>query len=235
VYEHWVLLAAQAGSFSYQLEHGESPDSQNVTPGELVLCPPGTRLKRSVIETLTFVFIEFTSDTPLPAGKVTINDVQRLTSTFAYMRQLSHSPMDAAGTDYMNHLLQDLIRMILWERALASQAAPQKQLDPISRRALAYIDQHAFDDTLNLQQLARNLGLSGSQLTRRFQDSYQLSPIAYATTLRLRKACTLLVETDLTLEAIAEQCGYQNAFYFSRVFKKKQQISPSTYRMTYRI
>ncbi|MGG1518845.1 AraC family transcriptional regulator [Paenibacillus oryzisoli] len=236
LYKNWVLLAAQSGSFSFQLGAGEAADTKLIKAGELVLCPPGTPLKRWVVDPLTFIFIEFTSDSPYPTGKITVKDVQRLTSTFTYMRQVSlNNQADPSHADYMNHLLQDLLRMIDWERKLAGQTIPRDQLDPISQRALAYLDLHAFDESLNLQHLAQELGLSASQLTRRFQDAYKLSPIAYVTTIRLRKACALLVETDDTLEAIAEQCGYQNAFYFSRMFKKKQQISPSTYRRTYRI
>jgi len=50
------------------------------------------------------------------------------------------------------------------------------------------------------------------------------------TSLRLRKAQSLLLETNKTLEDIAEKCGYKNGFYFSRRFSKKLNISPSEYR-----
>ncbi|MNG29018.1 HTH-type transcriptional activator Btr [compost metagenome] len=57
----------------------------------------------------------------------------------------------------------------------------------------------------------------------------------FATKVRLTRARLLLVETQDSLESIAEQCGYQNAFYFSRVFSQHMGMSPSGYRKNYRV
>ncbi|MGO4275503.1 helix-turn-helix domain-containing protein, partial [Paenibacillus sp. TAF58] len=54
------------------------------------------------------------------------------------------------------------------------------------------------------------------------------------TLLRLQRAKSLLIDTDHTIDHIAEQCGYQNGFYLSRIFTAKLKISPSVYRRTYR-
>jgi transcriptional regulator GlxA family with amidase domain len=87
----------------------------------------------------------------------------------------------------------------------------------------------------SLQHIAEQSGLRASQLSTRFQTAYGRSPIQFATSVRLAKAAKLLVETDLTLDAVAELCGYQNAFYFSRVFSKQMRISPSVFRRTNRV
>ncbi|MDF2723961.1 MAG: hypothetical protein K0Q59_3636, partial [Paenibacillus sp.] len=52
---------------------------------------------------------------------------------------------------------------------------------------------------------------------------------------RLQKVCNLLTETDQTLEQIAEQCGFQTAYYLSRVFTKEMNTSPSRYRINHRV
>ncbi|OCT13000.1 hypothetical protein A8709_22025 [Paenibacillus pectinilyticus] len=232
IYQDWVLLAPQTGRFAYTMGEGAEQIYEEVAVGELVLCPPGTVLKRKVIDPLSFIFIEFNSTVAHPHGKIIIRNVQRLISTFTYLRQLSDDPTDR-NIAYTNHLIADLLFQIHHEIDHNTPYQPEKS-DPIALRALAYIEQHAFGSQLHLQDLAKELGLSASQLTRRFQQVYKLSPIAYATTLRLQKVRNLLVDTDLTLEDIAEQCGYQNAFYMSRMFKSKIKISPSTYRRTYR-
>jgi len=56
----------------------------------------------------------------------------------------------------------------------------------------------------------------------------------YLTSLRMRKARKYLLETDKTMEDIAESIGYQNGFYFSRIFKKKVGVTPSAFRKKHR-
>lgn len=232
-YKEWVLLAPQSGRFGYQMGENRDDALVEVSVGDVVLCPPGTVLKRQALEQLSFVFIEFSTINTYPQGIIRVRDIQRLTSTFTYLRQLSDEPTEKSIA-YMNHLIADLLFQIDHEKDLI-KPFQQDKTDPITYRAMAYIEQHAYGTNFQLQDLAKELGLSASQLTRRFQQVYKLSPIAYATTLRLQKVRSLLVDTDLTLEAIADQCGYQNAFYMSRIFKSKTKISPSIYRRTYRI
>nr|WP_286672596.1 helix-turn-helix transcriptional regulator [Cohnella hashimotonis] len=92
------------------------------------------------------------------------------------------------------------------------------------------MERGACEPDFSLQDIAGQCGLRASQLSTRFQAAYGMSPIRFATSVRLAKAAKLLVETDLTLDDIAERCGYQNAFYFSRVFSKQMKISPSLFR-----
>ncbi|MFT4006253.1 MAG: helix-turn-helix transcriptional regulator [Lacrimispora sp.] len=52
---------------------------------------------------------------------------------------------------------------------------------------------------------------------------------------RLNRACRLLIESNLTGNEIAYQCGYQDVDYFRRIFKKYMGITPKEYRQTYRL
>ena len=52
----------------------------------------------------------------------------------------------------------------------------------------------------------------------------------YLTTVRLRYAKKLLDETDLKAYEIAFQVGYDNPSYFSKVFKREEQMTPNEYR-----
>jgi transcriptional regulator GlxA family with amidase domain len=73
------------------------------------------------------------------------------------------------------------------------------------------------------------------QFTRRFRATYGVTPIEYLTSVRINLAQRLLIHTDLTLEAIADQMGWSSGYYFSTVFTKHTGISPGRYRRAHRI
>ena len=60
--------------------------------------------------------------------------------------------------------------------------------------------------------------------------SYFMSPLAYVQTLRLEEAKQQLEATQLPIEAIAGECGYEDAGYFSRLFTKRVGLTPANYR-----
>lgn len=241
-YEGWVMLAAQSGRFSFTLE-GAEQDERIAEFGELVFCQPGQTLRRSALEPISFHFAEFTFDSSwtLP-GKIRIKDVGRLSSTFQYLQGWQEEKVNgnhqwevAHHLAVVHHLIEDLLFMTNREQYSATMLKQSGPSDPLMNQAAAYIEMQAFEHELSLQGLAVTLGIGASQLTRRFQAVYGMSPIRYATKVRLSRARLLLAETPDTLDVIAEQCGFQNAFYFSRVFSQQMQISPSAYRRTFRV
>nr|MDF9460345.1 helix-turn-helix transcriptional regulator [Bacillus pumilus] len=74
--------------------------------------------------------------------------------------------------------------------------------------------------------------LSKSHFTREFKKATGFTPIHYLTNIRLEKAETLLKTTKYSIEEIAIQCGYRNANYLNKVFRKKIGMSPKQLRET---
>ena len=56
----------------------------------------------------------------------------------------------------------------------------------------------------------------------------------YILSIRIRNAQTLLETTDYNISNIASMVGYENAFYFSRLFKNQKGLSPAAYRKIFR-
>ncbi|NHN31912.1 AraC family transcriptional regulator [Paenibacillus agricola] len=230
-YQHWVILAAHSGRFLYSLDG--SPPTQEAILGDLVFCPAGQTLRRYMLEPTAFHFIEFEVYGSWPAGKVKIHDLERLSSTFQFLKEL-RDEAPAARAEAEAHLISDLLFLTAREGRVSSQLQ-QRTADPLMHEAAAYIQQHACETELSMQQLSQSIGLSASQLTRRFQSTFSSTPVEYATQIRLQKARRLLLESLHTLDDIAVQCGYQNGFYFSRLFTKKMGINPSEFRRKHRI
>jgi AraC-like DNA-binding protein len=81
-----------------------------------------------------------------------------------------------------------------------------------------------------LDELARRVGVSRSVLAARFRAAVGDTPLNHLRTLRMQAAMRLLTETDERLDAVATAVGYQDAFGFSKVFKKVVGTSPREFR-----
>ncbi|MFI0408788.1 cupin domain-containing protein [Actinomadura sp. 3N508] len=78
--------------------------------------------------------------------------------------------------------------------------------------------------------LAAKVGVSRAALAQRFAKQIGEPPMSYLTGVRLAQAADLLRESDATLEAVARQVGYGNAFALSTAFKREHGVSPQEYR-----
>lgn len=106
-------------------------------------------------------------------------------------------------------------------------AAPVK-----SRAALAlrqWLDKH-FRAQVSIAAVAQHAGVTPEAATRAFRKEYGVTPLEYLNRLRIKHACRLLEEGDATLKRIANACGFSDANYFGRVFRKCVGVSPGEYR-----
>ena len=87
-----------------------------------------------------------------------------------------------------------------------------------------------IDQPMALDDLASHAGLSVSHFSELVRHETGQSPMAYFIQLKVRHACRLLDLTSKPVKVIASETGYNDPYYFSRVFKKVMGISPEKYR-----
>lgn len=95
--------------------------------------------------------------------------------------------------------------------------------------SVAYIREH-FTEEIDKTALAEMDGLRPSQYHTVFRRVMGCTPAGYITSLRMIKARRLLVDPDLPVSEVAAACGYDDALYFSRVFRRMFGVSPTEYR-----
>jgi AraC-like DNA-binding protein len=243
-YDRWVMFAVEDGAFSYKIG-----DRRGVAGfGDLVLCPPGVAFHRKVETALTFLFFQLEwvdvmgrargggEISGLPAGKISLHDRSRLTSTYALLNMALAGDEEQAKWP-KNHCLQDLWLQHCAESAASRNGGGGQAASGAStemQEARARIEAAALQP-LNLRDVAEGLRMSPAQLTKRFSKTFGEAPIRYVTALRMEAAKKLLRETRLTLEQISERCGYPNGFYLNRVFVRQTGQTPSQYRKLHRI
>jgi len=97
------------------------------------------------------------------------------------------------------------------------------------KKAIEYMDAN-YTRNPGLDELSRIANLSKVQFLRNFKSLFQTSPLNYMLRKRLEHARFILSNTSLPINEVAARCGYFDECYFSRIFKKELDITPSGYR-----
>lgn len=95
--------------------------------------------------------------------------------------------------------------------------------------AKAYIDAY-YCEPLLIQDVANALHIHPNYLSSCFKKVYHQTPKAYLNSMRMERACMLLLQTDYPVSVIASAVGFSNAFQFSGMFKKYFHVSPANFR-----
>jgi AraC-like DNA-binding protein len=104
--------------------------------------------------------------------------------------------------------------------------------DPTIYQALQLIHRTPSADW-TLEALARQIGMSRTAFATRFRTVVGLPPMRYVTHWRLLKARELLDTTNLTVDSVSKQVGYQSEAAFARAFKREFGQSPGQARRDY--
>ena len=132
---------------------------------------------------------------------------------------------------YASQALAHLLGMMIWHRQQRWRGDP----DPKQKinQTIAYMKQH-LEQPLHVATLAALANLSPSHYTALFKQHTGYAPIDYLIRLRMHWACQLLDTTDQPVKTIAASLGYDDPFYFSRLFKTVNEASPTEYRLMHK-
>jgi transcriptional regulator GlxA family with amidase domain len=81
--------------------------------------------------------------------------------------------------------------------------------------------------------MAKLSGLAERTFIRRFSQATGMTPLDYVHALRLEEAKQMLETTELSVEAIANEVGYEDTSFFGRLFRRKVGIAPGRYRLRF--
>ena len=206
-----------------------------IRPGLMYLLTPNDTHQIDVEGQVTVIHIGFLPDQPggftlpLPSGGVAL---QLKPEELAQVKSLFHTvEKECASLDaYRFHgawaaLTLILIKLLRDGQVCASASSFQK-LQP----ALLYIWEHCSEEGLDLQQVAAYCSLSPSYFSSLFHKTFGSSFSEYLAECRLRCACYLLSETDISITDVVYESGFSSPSRFFRVFKARFHVTPSQYR-----
>lgn len=138
-----------------------------------------------------------------------------------------------ASEELMVLKLKELI-LILNE----TQNAPEIQtilsnlFSPATYSFKEIVEAHLYTN-ISILELAQLANLSESSLKREFKKVYNDSPASYLRNQKLLKAKELLIVSELNITQITFECGFNDVAHFSKLFKNKYGVPPSSYRLNH--
>jgi transcriptional regulator GlxA family with amidase domain len=125
------------------------------------------------------------------------------------------------------------INLIDWhhigQQPFARLAQTRQVDDAVIARCQVWIADH-YADTSPVTAMIAQSGIAERSFKRRFCQATGMSPLEYVHTLRLEEAKQMLECDTLPIEAIANEVGYEDAGFFSRLFRRHVNLSPAQYR-----
>jgi len=97
--------------------------------------------------------------------------------------------------------------------------------------AICYMRLHRAEH-ISIPEVASRFNLSTSHFCALFKKLTGFSPLDYFIRMKIRRACELLDTTNWAATRVADELGFCDPFYFSRVFRRIQGVPPTEYRKT---
>ena len=127
------------------------------------------------------------------------------------------------GTDNKEKIIREIIKII-------RNATDNKNTESwLVSRVKEYIQNNLFENT-PLEKIAADMNVSKYYLCHEFKKITNMTLTEWKNYLRIEKAKSQLISSDLKITDIALECGFESPSYFSEIFKSSEKITPEAYR-----
>lgn len=162
---------------------------------------------------------------------------QTLDNPFVFFKKLQE---ELEQGDVFSVYVQDsMLETFFWQliRLLPDEAL-SCQFQQLSQQLEFYTKLQALfkkniRKNLKVSQMAKDFGLSERTLTYRFKEFIGQSPSQAFNAYRINQAAEMLISSEMSVQEVADEFGFDNPFHFSRVFKRTMGCAPREYRAVF--
>ena len=195
------------------------------------LIPPNTCFSTKSLTTFEQFFVHFAADSPFDRVRLDIYTFpmsEYIRSKILAMKKLIPSKRNNM---HFKLMLFSLIYDVLLEIPQNAFITNDAKYDPRIVKTIELLDKNTSWVFTN-EELAGKVNMSVNGFIRLFSTETGISPLQYSRRKRVEKACLLLHFTKQSIDEIARKTGFQDRYYFSRVFKQITNHSPAQFRKT---
>ena len=198
-------------------------------PDSFTLVPPNTCFSTKANNAFEQFYVHFTAEYPFDRVHEDIYTFPM--SEYIRSKILTIKKLIKSQDDNMHFklMLFSLVYDTLLEIQPDAFMTDKIKYDPRIVKIVELLDKNtswAFDN----EELASKVNMSVNGFIRLFSAETGISPLQYSRHKRLKHACLLLHFTNQSIDEIARKSGFQDRYYFSRVFKQITSHSPAQYR-----
>ena len=238
------MFFIQSGTGNYLVE-GELAA---IEEGDLLIINPGIRHQSRTAPETKFPATEFCvafSDVrfrgipentmPLPGGTFlmrTTGEVRRKLVKLCASMQEENAICRQGQYFMMKSYLMQMILLVIREQFEPVEKQKGCSFESVNKKyvveqILDFFEEH-YSDRISLEQIAENMYLSPFYISKIFKSETGDTPIRHLIDIRLEKAMELFKEgVTGSIQEVAASVGYDDAYHFSKLFKKRYGISPS--------
>lgn len=218
-----------ANTFSYKVsgitEYFQGENHVVTSPGKVVFLPKDSFFTTSIVEPGEYLEVKYSS--PIAADPRV-----RLFSGFnaKEMERIFREALEcyASKDEAAFFACQIQLNKIFALLAKSTESYLTSYELQLLSPALDYLKAHIFDSSFSVRDMQSKVGISDTYFRSLFVKRFHMTPQRYVVRERVQLAKSLLIDNPLIpVQHVAEAVGYPDAFYFSRVFKKEQNESPT--------
>ncbi len=222
-HEHWELIYCARGESGVRLESGATVCYHQ---DEAVAIPPGELHTHLETEGVTNLYLTMEAPTfPYKSAFVVADDEKR------HMGAAFEQVSDYFSSDLKRH---ELVLAALGELITSYMIVfrDNREFSVVVEVIRASIIRNFANPAFKLDREIRQMPFNYDYLRKLFQKEMGLTPLKYMIDLRMKRAKSMLAAAwtrEYSVAEVAENCGFSDALYFSRVFKKYYGCSPTEF------
>jgi AraC-like DNA-binding protein len=232
--DDFILLYSMGGK-----GHIETDTSKfELASNQFIIIPPRRfhRYQADIYDPWTLYWVHFSSNKLSSLsrefkveqfyGPTNLLYTEKIADIWGEMYSSLDSGYSAISMGYANFCLYRFLSFFFFPQKKYKISAKETPID----KSIEYMKAN-IDKNLTTDEIAGLFQYSSSHYTALFKKKTGLSPIDYFIKMKIHYACQLLSQSELKIKEIAEKIGYDDPYYFSRIFKKVMNKSPKEYRM----
>lgn len=251
-----MLLYVTKGSFNMLI----GDDVYNVSEGDVVLIPAQTVYQPRESDGCSYYFVHFSATTLESTPPSTINRsllrYNEVNDGYAYnyygetYSSIINLPIHITQNNFksyypLHNVFERATKLNIWRNnyekllldntirelliLISTELSTQQTSNNTLQKVLHYINKH-YTEPITLTSISENFGFSTSYITKLFRNFLGKGTVDYINDLRLTDACEYLISSNYSIGEISNKIGFQNQYYFDRLFKRKYGVTPKEFR-----